>query len=302
MRSPGRAIGRSQVRIQPSIWPIWLPWVEAMSVARMRICWSSVESITSSDISTAWAWCSIMSRAKPAETLSSPGAGRAKTSHPRSVPTSSARIAVPAMTAMVRLDRSVASLVRGPVTSASVATWSVAMWLSAGSRVVSAGVSGRVSSAISATHQVGAGAAGAGGAGLGSLWTLPPVSDELLDPCVVALLHPKLTPPGRRHDGVLLTLVRREDDELLGGQVAQLLHLALGEVRLVREPDGAVLQRVDRVVVGNRLLIDAAVEPGRVVITAGRGTLLVLDRGLDVVAAEVVGGVIELVKGHDGTH
>src|SRR5215208_4096463 len=66
-------IGSSHMVSHPCIIPIWACWVRAMSAAIVRIASLCVLSRTISAIWTAWAWWTIMSRAKPASGESSAG-------------------------------------------------------------------------------------------------------------------------------------------------------------------------------------------------------------------------------------
>jgi hypothetical protein len=54
-------------------------------------------------------------------------------------------------------------------------------------------------------------------------------------------------------------------------QVAQLVHLLCGQIRLVGDPDGTVLHGVNGLAVLDRLVVDAAVLPHAAVLAAGGG-------------------------------
>ena len=66
--------GRFQSRSQVSICPIWYCWPVAMSYASRLIELSWPRSYSIIDMCTACAWCTVMSRAKPASGEASPGA------------------------------------------------------------------------------------------------------------------------------------------------------------------------------------------------------------------------------------
>ena len=57
--------------------------------------------------------------------------------------------------------------------------------------------------------------------------------------------------------------VGAQEHVVAGGQLLQPVHLGLGQVRLVGDPHGAVLHRVDGVLVVDRLIVNAAVLPRR---------------------------------------
>ncbi len=77
MAGPDPVWERPHTRSSSPIEPIWYCWPSAMSEARRRTSVSCVRSRTIIDISTACAWWSCMSRAKPAAALSSDGAATA---------------------------------------------------------------------------------------------------------------------------------------------------------------------------------------------------------------------------------
>ena len=69
---------------------------------------------------------------------------------------------------------------------------------------------------------------------------------------------------------------------LSGSCVGQRVDVALGQVGVVGDPDRAVLEVVDGVLVAHRHVVDAAVQPDRRVRTAGRRRLRVVDVAVGV--------------------
>lgn len=112
--------------------------------------------------------------------------------------------------------------------------------------------------------------------------------EEQLEPVVVGAAQLQLPAPHRDDHRGVLAGVRRQD-ALRGQLVGQLRDLDGGHLLgVVGEPDGAVLEAVDRVLVAHRLVVHPAGEPDRRVRPAGRRDTVVLDLVLDVVGAQVL--------------
>jgi len=97
--------------------------------------------------------------------------------------------------------------------------------------------------------------------------------------------------PCARDNRVWEAGVGAEQQIIVRCQRPQLLDLVGREVRAIRDPDRAVFQRVHRVLVVNRRVIDAAVLPDDVVLSADRRVLSVDNRTGDVLTGGVARGL-----------
>src|SRR3954454_14897087 len=184
----------------------------------------------------ACAWCTCMSRAKPASAESFEGAPEtADEPNVEKRPTANASAAIRRMPSATTSQR------RGAPPDAVPDT--VALLPAGG---------------VETTR--------AGRAGLGSVLTAPVLLDELRDALIVGGLQLQLVVPGAEHDRRRETRVRREDEvgrRELALERGQLVARDL--LGVVGDPHGTVLHVVHGVLVRDRLVVDAAVQPDRIV-------------------------------------
>jgi hypothetical protein len=104
--------------------------------------------------------------------------------------------------------------------------------------------------------------AGAGRTRLGGLFALDVLLHERRQPGIVGGIDLELQAPRGGRDWGLLVGMRAQDHVAAGAdEVGERIDLGRGQIGLVADPDGAVLEGVDGVRVGHRLGVDAAVEP-----------------------------------------
>src|SRR5690606_39798222 len=136
--------------------------------------------------------------------------------------------------------------------------------------------------------------AAAGGARLRRVGAVLVALDERGQPRVVGAVELELVVPGGGHDRRRQALERADQHvvALAGGRghVPQLLKLVGGQVGPVGDPDRAVLQRVDGVLIVDGFVVDVALLPVVVVLPAHRRGLLVRDLVPHVLATVVAGG------------
>src|SRR5690606_14575998 len=131
--------------------------------------------------------------------------------------------------------------------------------------------------------------AAAGDAGLGSLPAVLVHDDEALEAGVVHGVEPQLAGPGGGDDRLPVAEPGEGGGDhlvVVGGEGPDGGDVAGRQVGGVGQPDGAVLEVVDEVLLGERGVVEAAVGPHRVVGPARRR----VDRVLDV-SPDVLGGL-----------
>src|SRR5690606_22360602 len=227
----------------------------------VRTCSTVAFSKAIMPISTACAWCTDMSRAKPASAECSSGTSGRAVTDPITKPSSRHATAAraPAMIFVVRGERrdSTIQSSRRPGEACRLLAHAVA----------------QIERSVAAFGD----AAAADGSGLDRR-VLPKGIDKGVDPGVVGTVDLELVTPRLQRDRHVEARVRAHH------HVRAVAHLAREHLNLIRwqvgpvgHPDGAVLEAVHGVLLGDRLGVDVthAVLPGAVVVAAGRRVRLV---------------------------